>query len=174
MSRPLFTPEELEEMRRADEEIDSEFMITREEREAGDERDRRSKAENSYGSDAAKRRYRAANREKRAARQRRYYAANRVKCAAYQREYRAANPGKAAAYQRKYRAASRKNIPAAPREALRSYRKRIGFSQAKLAALIGVSGSTIGSWEIGVAPINLLAVEAALPELAEEIRRAAG
>ena len=40
-----FTPEELAEMARADAEIEREFMITSEEREAGNRRDRLSKME---------------------------------------------------------------------------------------------------------------------------------
>ena len=142
MARPLFTAEELEELRRADEEIEAEFMITREEREAGNKRDRRCKIENSYGSEAAKRKY---------------YEAKREKIAAAQREYREAN---------------REKIAAAQRTVLRDYRKSIGFSQAELGAWLGVSKQLISFWETGAVPINLSTVEAVLPELAEEMRRA--
>lgn len=70
MAKPLFTAEELEELRRADKRIDRTFMITREERELGNRRDRRIKIENSWGAAAAQREYREANREKIAAAQR--------------------------------------------------------------------------------------------------------
>ena len=72
-----FTEEELEAMRRADEEIEREFMITSEEREEGNRRDRLSKMENSSGREAQKRAWYEANREKVAAQQRAWYEANR-------------------------------------------------------------------------------------------------
>ena len=86
-----FTEEELEAMRRADEEIEREFMITSEEREEGNRRDRLSKIENSSGREAQQRAYREANREKVAAQQRAWYEANREKVAAQRRAYREAN-----------------------------------------------------------------------------------
>lgn len=91
-----FTKEELEAMRLADEEIEREFMITDEEREDGNRRDRISKMENSSGREAKKREYREANREKIAAKQREWYEANREKVLAQQREYREANREKIA------------------------------------------------------------------------------
>ena len=204
MSRSIFTPEELEELRRADAEIEAGFMITREEREAGNKRDRRFKIENSYGSEAAKREcyeanrekiaaakreyyeanrekiaaakreYYEANREKIAAAQREYYEANREKIAAAKREYYEANREKIAAARREYYEANREKIAAAKRTALRDYRKSIEFSQAELGARLGVSKQLISFWETGAVPINLFTVEAVLPELAEKIRRAAG
>ena len=174
MSRSIFTPEELEELRRADAEIEAGFMITREEREAGNKRDRRFKIENSYGSEAAKRECYEANREKIAAAKREYYEANREKIAAAKREYYEANREKIAAAQREYYEANREKIAAAKRTALRDYRKSIEFSQAELGARLGVSKQLISFWETGAVPINLFTVEAVLPELAEKIRRAAG
>lgn len=80
-----FTEEELEAMRRADEEIEREFMITAEEREEGNRRDRLSKMENSSGREARQRAWYEANREKVAAQQRAYREANREKVAAQKR-----------------------------------------------------------------------------------------
>ena len=66
--KPLFTPEELEEMRRADEEIEEGFFVTNEELAASRERDRRHKFNelDARGQKVAEtqRRYREANREK--------------------------------------------------------------------------------------------------------------
>ena len=80
-----FTEEELEDMRRADEEIEREFMITSEEREEGNRRDRLSKMENSSGREAKQRAWYEANKEKVAAQKRAWYEANKEKVAAQQR-----------------------------------------------------------------------------------------
>lgn len=69
-----FTAEELEEMRRADEEIEREFRWTNEELQAARERDREARLDGMDGRErkvaAAKRAYYEANREKVAASQR--------------------------------------------------------------------------------------------------------
>lgn len=76
----MFTPEELEEMRNADKEIERSFRLTMDELQASRVMDRGAKAE------------RLCNKAKKiAAAKREYYAANRDKIAAAQREYRAAN-----------------------------------------------------------------------------------
>ena len=66
--RPMFTPEELEEMRRADEEIEAGLYVTNEEMAASRERDRRhafNQKDNAAQKVAeAQRRYYEANREK--------------------------------------------------------------------------------------------------------------
>ena len=122
----LFTPEELEEMRRADEEIEAEFRLTNEDirrsRELDksavfDRKDRRQKkiAEN-------QRAYREANREKIAENQRAYYEANREKIAENQRAYYEANREKIAENQRAYREANREKINGYMREYMRKRR----------------------------------------------------
>ena len=96
----LFTKEELEELRRADAELDEEFVQTQEEINESRKRDkaflldrldRKSKkiAEN-------QRAYREANREKIAENQRAYREANREKWNAYLREYRRRKKAEAA------------------------------------------------------------------------------
>ena len=90
-----FTAQELEEMRRADEEIDREFRLTNEELQASRLRDRE------YAFEALpfekrlvaayRKAYREANREKVAAYQKAYYEANREKVAATKKAYREAN-----------------------------------------------------------------------------------
>lgn len=76
----MFTPEELAEMRAADEEIDRTFQLTADELQASRLVDLEAKAERLDNKAA-----------KIAAAQREYYAANRDKIAAAKREYRAAN-----------------------------------------------------------------------------------
>jgi len=87
--RTLFTPEELEEMRRPDEEIEADFCLTEEDEAAARGRDRRHKSNEldakSQKKADYKRRYYEANREKVAERQRRYREANREKEAESQR-----------------------------------------------------------------------------------------
>jgi hypothetical protein len=106
-----FSPEELEEMRRADALIDAEFSLTTEEIQQSRRRDRQAQLE---GMDNAtrkiaenKRAYREANREKIAENKRAYYEANREKIAENQRAYRKANREKINAYMREYMAKRR-------------------------------------------------------------------
>ena len=91
MKRPLFTPEELEELRRADEELDDNFRLTPEELKRSRDMDKEVRLEllDNRGRKVAaqKAAYREANREKIAAQQAAYREANREKIAAYMREY---------------------------------------------------------------------------------------
>ena len=91
MAKPMFTPEELEELRRFDEELDEEFVQTQEEIEASRKRDRKAVI---AGMEPEKRKiaeyqaaYREANKDKIAERAAAYREANRGKYNAYQREY---------------------------------------------------------------------------------------
>ena len=90
----LFTPEELEELRRADEALDESFVQTQEEIELSRERGRKSRLSNM---DPDKRKI--------AEYQRAYYEANKDKIAESQRAYREANREKYNAYMRNYFAA---------------------------------------------------------------------
>lgn len=80
---PLFTPEELEELRRLDAEIDEDFHQTADEIKESRQRDRMSRLDNL---DPQKRKiaeyqraYREANREKYNAYMRKYFATRRAK-----------------------------------------------------------------------------------------------
>ena len=91
MARPMFTPEELEELRRFDEELDEDFVQTQEEIVASRKRDRAAAVANM---EPEKRKiaeyqaaYREANKDKIAERKAAYREANRGKYNAYQREY---------------------------------------------------------------------------------------
>ena len=92
-----FTKEELEAIRRADEEIERSFALTPEDFRRGAELDREARMD-------------AMTREERklAERQRAYYEANREKVAAQQRAYYEANREKVAEYKRAYYEARRK------------------------------------------------------------------
>lgn len=88
----MFTPEELEELRRADAEIDENFRLTNEEIQASRKRDRESVVDrkDNHGKKIAdyQAAYREANKEKIAAQQAALFKKNRDKWNAYQREYR--------------------------------------------------------------------------------------
>ena len=114
----MFTPEELEELRRADAEIDENFRLTNEEIQASRKRDRESvvdRKDHRGKKIAAKQAaYREANKEKIAAQQAAYREANKEKIAAQKAAWFQKNREKWNAYQREYRkrkAASRSGSP---------------------------------------------------------------
>ena len=103
--RPLFTPEELEELKRIDAELDA-VPVSNEEVQESLRRDRAAAfaAKDNKRAKVAERqrRYREANKEKVAEYQRRYREANKEKVAEYQRRYYEANKEKVAERQRQY------------------------------------------------------------------------
>ena len=111
-----FTPEELEEMEKSDQEIEESFVLTNEEIAMAREYDKRAKYEAMTGDKqkiaAQQKAYREANREKVAAQQKAYREANREKVAAQQKAYREANREKIAAQQKAYREANREKVAA--------------------------------------------------------------
>lgn len=122
----IFTPEELEEMRRADEEIDAQ-ELTLAELEASDERDADViRARTHCGTRYAKK------RKKNAERLRAYYAQNREKKLEYQRAYNLAHREEIAARKKAW---YQKNKERA-NETHRLYRER--KKQERLAAKCGV------------------------------------
>ena len=109
---PLFTPEELEELRRADQEIEENFQITQEEINQSRKRDRESDLESLDHHQRKIAAYQAAYRE-----------ANREKIAAYHAAYREANREKIAAQKAAYREANREKYNAYMREYMRKHKK---------------------------------------------------
>ena len=95
----LFTSEELEELRRADEAIERGFRLTNEELAESRERDRESVLDQMDGKTR-----RVAERNKA------YYAANRERLAEYQKAYREVNREKVAEYQKAYYEANRERV----------------------------------------------------------------
>lgn len=115
----MFTPEELEELRRADAEIDENFRLTNEEMQASRKRDREAvvdrKDHRGKKIAAQQAAYREANKEKIADYQAAYYEANKEKIAAQKAAWKKENREKRNAHQREYRkkrkAASRSASP---------------------------------------------------------------
>ena len=148
-----FTAAELEEMRRADEEIERDFRWTQEELEASRRRDRAAvfaalppeKQRNA----AARKAYYEANRDKVAAAKKAYYEANRDKVAAAQKAYREANRDKLAAAKKAYYEANRDKLAAA-QHWIHDARVERGYTQRDLARLCGASQPTIAMLECGM------------------------
>lgn len=136
--RPLFSREELEEIRRADAEIDAE-PITYEEIQFSRVLDRENKLENM---DGITRRIAAQKAE--------YYAANRERIAAYQAEYRAANRER-----NKGRGAL-----------IREERIKLGLTQKEAGKLAGVSTSLWCRMESGENPAKRENIISALGAIA--------
>ena len=123
MGKPTFTPEELEELKRFDAEIDETYVMTPEEFRSSTELDRHARRGQKRGRVPKQdteyfRAYNKANREKRCAYQRAYYQANREEILVKAQKYRESNRERARAwaitnrdrklaYQRTYDAAHR-------------------------------------------------------------------
>lgn len=99
MAKPMFTPEELEELRRFDEELDAEYAQTQED-------------------------IVASRKRKIAERNAAYYKANKDKIAEYQAAYYEANKDKIAEYQAAYKEKHREELNAKAREHMRKLRER--------------------------------------------------
>jgi DNA-binding XRE family transcriptional regulator len=110
----LFTLEELEELRRADEEIEREFRWTNEELAESRERDREAVLDQMDGKTRGvaerNKAYYETNRERLAERRKAYREANRERVAEYQKAYREANRERMAEYQKAYREANREKL----------------------------------------------------------------
>ena len=132
-----FTPEEIEEMRLADEEIERDFRWTNDELAASRRRDadiflsRKSKRDRSI-----------------AEKQRAYYEANKDSIAEYQRAYYEANKDSIAEKRRAYREANKDSI-AEKQQWIRHKRLNRGYSQYELAEAIGCSQAMISRLESG-------------------------
>ena len=148
-----FTAAELEEMRRADEEIERDFHWTQEELEASRRRDRAAVfaalPPEKHRNAAYRKAYYEANRDKIAAAQKAYYEANRDKVAAAQKAYYEANRDKVAAAKKAYREANRDKLAAAQRW-IHDARVERGYTQRDLARLCGASQPTIAMLECGM------------------------
>ena len=132
-----FTPEEIEEMRRADEEIERNFRWTNDELAASRRRD----------TEAAFLRKDTRDRSI-AEKQRAYYEANKDSIAEKRLAYREANKDSIAEYQRAYREANKDSI-AEKQQWIRHKRLNRGYSQYALAEAIGSSQTMISRLESG-------------------------
>ena len=132
-----FTPEEIEEMRRADEEIERDFRWTNDELAASRSRD----AEVAF--------LRKDTRGRSIAeKQRAYREANKDSIAEYQRAYREANKDSIAEKQRAYYEANKDSI-AEKQQWIKHRRLTRGYSQYALAEAIGSSQTMISRLESG-------------------------
>ena len=165
-----FAAAELEEMRRADEEIERDFRWTQEELEASRRRDRAAvfaalppeKKRNA----AYQKAYYEANRDKVAAAQKAYREANRDKIAAYQKAYYEANRDKVAAAKKAYREANRDKLAAAQRW-IHDARVERGYTQRDLARLCGAAQPTIAMLERGMIALERCRCAQRLREILE-------
>ena len=145
-----FTPEEIEEMRLADEEIERDFRWTNDELAASRRRDadiflsRKSKRDRSI-----------------AEKQRAYYEANKDSIAERRRAYREANKDSIAEYQRAYREANKDSI-AEKQQWIRHKRLNRGYSQYELAEAIGCSQAMISRLESGAMKLETFFAKDAL------------
>lgn len=109
--KSLFTPEELDEMKAADAEIEATFRLTNEDIRRSREADKAAMLDRMLPAKKKKaaywRAYYEANREQIAAKRRAYYEKNREKKLAYQRAYDAAHREDIAARQLAYKQAKR-------------------------------------------------------------------
>ena len=135
-----FTAAELEEMRRADEEIERDFRWTQEELEASRRRDR-----------AAVFAALPPEKQRNAASRKAYREANRDKVAAAQKAYREANRDKLAAAQRW----------------IHDARVERGYTQRDLARLCGASQPTIAMLECGMIALEQCRYAQRLREILE-------
>ena len=150
-----FTAAELEEMRRADEEIERDFRWTQEELEASRRRDR-----------AAVFAALPPEKQRNAAYQKAYYEANRDKVAAAKKAYYEANRDKVAAAQKAYYEANRDKVAAAQRW-IHDARVERGYTQRDLARLCGCSQPTIAMLERGMIALERCRCAQRLREILE-------
>ncbi len=132
-----FTSEEIEEMRRADEEIERDFRWTNDELAASRRRD------------ADILLFRKSKRDRNIAEKKRaYYEANKDSIVEYQRAYRKANNDSIAEKKRAYYEANKDSI-AEKQQWIRHKRLNLGYSQYELAEAIGSSQTMISRLEWG-------------------------
>ena len=155
MSRPLFTPEELEELARIDAELEA-APVTADELADSRRRDRAAKLDSmdkrTRRIAEQRRQYYEAHREEIAEQQRQYYEAHREEIAEHQRQY--------------YKAFYYADRPS--QDGIRARRKALRVSQAELAHRVGVSPSLICMIEkgrCGVVPQTMRMIDETLEEM---------
>ena len=124
-----FTPEELEELRRFDEQIDAEFFLTQDEIVQSRQRDRDAEKELISTRAAYCRAYYKANREKILEKHRTYYQANRDRIILRSKVYNEANREAICQRQRTYHKANREKINARKRAYREAHRDEINAKQ---------------------------------------------
>ena len=166
MSRPLFTPEELEELARIDAELES-APVTADELAESRRRDRAAKLDSMDKRTRAYAERMRQHREEIAERMRQYREAHREEIAEQKRQYYAAHREEIAewmaGYYPSYYYADRPT-----QDGIRARRKALRMSQAELGRQVGVSPSLICMIEKGrctAAPQTMRRIEEALEEM---------
>ena len=152
-----WTPAELEEMARADAEIEASFRVTDADLAIGRLFDREAILDRMDSKQKriaeSQRRYYEAHKEERTEYQRRYYEAHKEEIAETQRRYYEAHKEERTEAQRRYREAHKEEIAEGKRE-LRDARIALGLTQKQAAELLGVAQSTVCYWETISPPKN--------------------
>ena len=152
-----WTPAELEEMARADAEIEASFRVTDADLAIGRLFDREAILDRMDSKQKriaeSQRRYYEAHKEERTEYQRRYYEAHKEEIAEGKRRYYEAHKEEIAETQRRYREAHKEEIAEGKRE-LRDARIALGLTQKQAAELLGVAQSTVCYWETISPPKN--------------------
>lgn len=171
----MFTREELEAMRLADEEIEQDFEETAEEIREAELRDgnlhyerNRDKWERER---ERRREYYRRNRDRVLAYGARYYQAHKEKAAAWKQDYYGKHKDRYRDQTKARKERYRKELPEAITHTLCQFWQDNRMSRDTFAKNVGVARSTAYQWGYRTSPPNIKKIRAVYPELADELER---